>query len=235
MNSSVILQSRAFPNSGPFRKRLFLATGLFVPASGLAGLGDSQGGSRALPRPHPRPWHGGSIFGPGPRRRLDRNQRARFRFLLNAHKWAGRLADKTDDVGAALLKRLSGVGRCDPSQATLADVAGCEERTVRRAITSMRDLGLLRWERRLVRNGWRCEQTSNAYELVPTAHHLQVPHCGGQNVRETGFLDESRKPNSAVVAAPDDVAAALAALARRRAVVEARLALNGSGHVVRAS
>ena len=33
---------------------------------------------------------------------------------------------------------------------------------MRRAITSMRDLGLLRWERRLVRNGWRCAQTSNA-------------------------------------------------------------------------
>ena len=106
---------------------------------------------------------------------------------------------------------------------------------MRRAITSMRDLGLLRWERRLVRNGWRCEQTSNAYELVPTAHHLQVPHCGGQNVRETGFLDKSRKPNGTAIAAPDDVAAAQAALARRRAVVEARLALNGSGHVVRAS
>jgi len=182
-----------------------------------------------LPRPHPRPWHGGSVFGPGPRRRLDRNQRARFRFLLNAHKRAGRLTDKTEDVGAALLKRLSDVGRCDPSQATLANDAGCEERTVRRAICSMRDLGLLRWERRLVRNGWRCEQTSNAYELVPTAQLLHVPRCGGQNVRETGFLDKSRKPNSAVVAAPDDVAAAQAALARRRAVVEARLALNGSG------
>jgi hypothetical protein len=95
--------------------------------------------------------------------------------------------------------------------------------------------GLLRWERRLVRNGWRCEQTSNAYELVPTAHHLQVPRCGGQNVRETGFLDESRKPNSAAIAAPDVVAAAQAALARRRAVIEARLALNRSGGVVGAS
>jgi len=103
---------------------------------------------------------------------------------------------------------------------------------VRRAITSMRDLGLLRWERRLVRNGWRCEQTSNAYELVPTAQHLHVPRCGGQNVRETGFLDKSRKPNGTAIAAPDDVAAAQAALARRRAVVEARLALNGSGRVV---
>ena len=94
-----------------------------------------------MPRPHPRPWHGGSVFGPGPRRRLDRNQRARFRFLLNAHKRAGRLTDKTEDVGAALLKRLSDAGRCDPSQATLANDAGCEERTVRRAICAMRDVG----------------------------------------------------------------------------------------------
>jgi hypothetical protein len=45
----------------------------------------------------------------------------------------------------------------------------------------MRDLGLLRWQTRLVRADWRAEQTSNAYELVPTA---ALP-CGGQSGRET--------------------------------------------------
>jgi hypothetical protein len=184
-----------------------------------------------LPRPHPRPWHRGSVFGPGPRRRLDRNQRARFRFLLNAHKRARRLSDKAEDVGAALLKRLSDTGQCDPSQATLANDAGCEERTVRRAICTMRDLGLLSWERRLVRNGWRCEQTSNAYALLTTAA-APAPRCGGQNVRETGSLDESREPISAT---PEEVAAAQAALARRRAVIEARLALNGRLFIVPAT
>lgn len=47
------------------------------------------------------------------------------------------------------------------SHATLADDAGCCDRTVRCATAAMRDLGL-------VRTGWRIEQTSNAYMLVPT-------------------------------------------------------------------
>jgi hypothetical protein len=37
------LQSRSSPNSGPFCKSPFLATGMLVPASVLAGLGVSQG------------------------------------------------------------------------------------------------------------------------------------------------------------------------------------------------
>jgi len=55
---------------------------------------------------HPRPWHRGSVFGVGPRRPLDREQRARFRFLLLAHARAGRLSPKAQWVGEALLKRL---------------------------------------------------------------------------------------------------------------------------------
>jgi hypothetical protein len=60
----------------------------------------------------------------------------------------------------------------------------------------MRDLGLLRWDQRLIRSGWRAEQTSNSYELVPTAvlaTMLPLPRCGGQNGRETPkdrFIDE---------------------------------------------
>jgi hypothetical protein len=49
----------------------------------------------------------------------------------------------------------------------------------------MRGLGLLRWQTRLVRAGWRAEQTSNAYELVPSiAAPAVLPRCGGQTVRE---------------------------------------------------
>ena len=35
-----------------------------------------------------------------------------------------------------------------------------------RALDDARDLGLLDWDRRLVRTGWRVEQTSNAYVLL---------------------------------------------------------------------
>lgn len=58
-------------------------------------------------------------------------------------------------------------GRCDPGHDTLADDAGCCARTVRRGLDALRALGLVMWQRRIVRAGWRTSQTSNAYLLVP--------------------------------------------------------------------
>src|SRR4051794_41882694 len=107
-----------------------------------------------MPAP-PRPWRRGSVFGDGRRVPLDRERRARFRFLLNAHRRARRLTPTAELVGAALLKRLGVDGQCDPSHATLAAGAGCSARTVGRATAAMRELGLLRWQTRLVRNQWR--------------------------------------------------------------------------------
>lgn len=169
-----------------------------------------------MPTAHSRPWHRGSLFGPGPRRPLDREQRARFKFLLRAHARARRISAKCEWVGNALLKRLSTDGQCDPAHETIAADVGCCARTVRRATSAMRALGLLRWRRRLVRVGWRCAQTSNSYLLVATA---ALPDCGGQTGRET--RKESFPP-----AAPPSLAAireAQAGLARRRRVIEAKL------------
>ena len=172
---------------------------------------------------HPKPWHRGSVFGDGYRRPLDREKRARFRFLLNAHHRGGRLTRAARDVGEALVRRLGTDGQCDPCHATLASDAGCCDRTVRRATAAMRDLGLLRWQTRLVRAGWRTEQTSNAYELVPTLASppvLPCARCGGQNVRESrSILIQLPLP----LPSPAEAAAAQAALARHRAVMEQKL------------
>jgi|SRR5579863_5753816 len=178
-----------------------------------------------MPNPHhPKPWHRGSVFGDGYRRPLDREQRARFRYLLNAHHRAGRLTRAARDVGEAMVRHLGTDGRCDPAHATLAAVAGCCDRTVRRAAVAMRDLGLLRWQTRLIRAGWRAEQTSNAYELVPTiAAPIARVSCGGQNVRETRQrLIQSSMPTPSL-------AEAAAALAWRRSVMEQRLRTGGAG------
>jgi hypothetical protein len=79
-----------------------------------------------MPNPHhPKPWHCGSVFGEGQRRPLDREQHARFRFLLRIHHQAGKLTRAAGDVGEALLRRLGIDGRCDPAHATLAADAGC--------------------------------------------------------------------------------------------------------------
>src|SRR5580693_3372335 len=119
-----------------------------------------------MPKAHPRPWRRHSVFGDGPRQPLDREQRARFRYLLNAHARANRLPAKQEKVGLALLKRLGTDGQCDPSHDTLAEDVGCCARTARRALATLKALGLLLWQRRIVRNGPCVDQTSNAYLLL---------------------------------------------------------------------
>jgi hypothetical protein len=76
-----------------------------------------------------------------------------------------------------LVNLLGADGRLDPSHATLAALASVSEDTVHRQLDRMRALGLLFWQRRLVRDeatGWRCEQTSNAYVLLPSACDPQI-------------------------------------------------------------
>jgi hypothetical protein len=121
-----------------------------------------------MPRPHPRPWHRGSVFGDGPRRPLDREHRARFRFLARAHRGAGRLTANDVDVAEVLVSALGDDGRLDLAHATIAARALCHVATVKRALRRLREVGLVDWVRRLVRGpgtGWRCEQGSNAYVL----------------------------------------------------------------------
>lgn len=179
--------------------------------------------TRFMPPAHPRPWHARSVFGPGPRRPLDRDHRARFKFLLRAHGRAGRIPSKQERVGESLLKRLGTNGQCDPTHDTLADDAGCNERTVRRALDTLKGLGLVLWANRLIRDGWRTSQTSNAYLLVPAETGTTLPtfpasRCGGHSGRQT--LQESF---TLLPATAEAIADAHAALARRRAVVEAML------------
>jgi hypothetical protein len=169
---------------------------------------------------HSKPWHRDSLFGDGPRRPLDREQRARFRYLLNAHRRARRLTPLTEIVGNALVRRLGVDGQCDPSHDTLAADAGCCSRTVRRALAAMRALGLVLWQCRLVRVGTRVIQSSNAYALALTEMRtLPTPRPGGQAVRET--KREDIKPVQQASAA--EVRAAQNALADRRRVMEGRL------------
>jgi len=184
---------------------------------------------RILPT-HPRPWHRASQFCAGPRVPLDRERRARFRFLLHAHHGAGRITRAFRDVGTALLTRLGVDGQCDPSHETLAADVQCKPRTVRRATACLKALGLLRWQTRLVRNGWRAEQTSNAYELVTTGANPpenRAPRCGGQNVRETCKKAFSSLQQPALNVSPAACQEAREALARvaaqRQAAVQAKL------------
>ena len=126
------------------------------------------------PNPHhPRPWRRGSVFGDGPRRPLSADERRIWTARIEAERKARRLTALHEIVSKKLLRRLGEDGQCDPSHATLAQDAGCDPSTVLRALKALQALGLLTWERRLVRCAWpaggpgatRAEQTSNAYEL----------------------------------------------------------------------
>jgi len=113
-----------------------------------------------------RPWHRGSVFGPGRRQPLDRNGKARWRYLAHCHIRASRIGPKGAWALELLPDYLARDGRCDPSHARLAADAGISVSAVADALADAKALGLLDWERRLVRNGWRAEQTSNAYVLL---------------------------------------------------------------------
>lgn len=113
-----------------------------------------------------RRWHKGSLFGPGPRRPLDRNGKARWRWLVRVAARASRITPKAEWVAEELLDHLGTDGRCDPSYERIASTGDFCSKTAERAVERLEGLSLLRKQRRLVRRGWRTEQTSNAYELI---------------------------------------------------------------------
>ena len=121
-------------------------------------------------------WHKNSVFRPGPRQPQGRDAVARFLFLVKQHRRPRGLSSGHQKVAEALVRLLGADGRLDPSHATLAALATVSVATVQRALDRLRQLGLLFWQRRLVRDeatGWRCEQTSNAYVLTPAACDMQ--------------------------------------------------------------
>jgi hypothetical protein len=77
----------------------------------------------------------------------------------------------------------------------------------------MQALGLLTWQRRIVRAGWRTEQTSNAYMLIPTAA-LPAVCCGGQSGRATKRIDISYSKTVGI----EDTAARESAIRQLRAL-----------------
>ena len=78
-----------------------------------------------------------------------------------------------------------------------------------------------------MRAGWRAEQTSSAYEVLPDpGASVPPPRCDRQRARETGSFDKSKELPSAPPMPLADSTVAKAALDRRRTVIEARLLMN---------
>jgi DNA-binding transcriptional MocR family regulator len=150
---------------------------------------------------------------------MDRERRAVWQARIDIHRRAGRITDGEAYVGRALIKRLGQDGRCDPSQTTLANDSGESLSTVKRALKALDGLGMVSWVRRLIREGWRAVQTSNAY-LLTLGKSAEIPRvrCEVQTAR--AIPKENNYPYQMT---PQEARAAQAALADRRRVVEEML------------
>jgi DNA-binding IclR family transcriptional regulator len=133
-----------------------------------------------------RRFHNSSIFGPGRRVPLDREQKAQFLARLGLQRRPGRLTIATVEVGRVLANMLGADGRLDPSQEHIAKRANVQLSTVKRALAQLRKCGFLDWTRRLVRAGWRCAQTSNAYVL-------RVPACEVHSERRVVQIERKKE------------------------------------------
>jgi hypothetical protein len=126
------------------------------------------------------------------------------------------------------LKRLGADGQCDPTHDTLAGDAGCKSGTVRRALDTLKGLGLVLWVTRLVRAGWRAAQTSNAYLLtIGDPASMPAVSCGGQRVRQTRKKAFISLQHPVLAVSEADRTEAMAALAERRRVIQERLLTKG--------
>jgi hypothetical protein len=208
-----------------------LATGSACLVAASPGLGTTEEWT-TMPTAHPRPWHRGSLFGEGPRVPMDRERRAVWKARIEIHRRARRITDGESYIGLALLKRLGQDGRCDPSHQTLAEDSGESVSTVQRALKAFLACGMVSWVRRLVRDGWRACQTSNAYLLtVGKVPEIPGKPCDGQTGRETRRDRYSSVQQAAPEVSPAAQHKARAALARiaaqREAVLQARLLNKG--------
>jgi len=138
-----------------------------------------------------RRWRKDSEFGPGRRVPLCREQRAVWRARLRLWRRPRGLTLGAVAVGEALLGVLGQDGRCDPCAATLAALARVSAGTVHDALRRLREAGFVSWVRRLVRAGWRVEQTSNAYALRLPGAETPPPACDYRKRRgvSLGFLE----------------------------------------------
>lgn len=158
------------------------------------------------------PWRASSLFGCGPRVPLNRDQRGIITQRLRSFRLRREITALHEQVGLELLRLLGTDGRLDPSQATLAARAGCCERTVSTALRRFRTLGLLEWVQRLVRQGQRVRQTSNAYVFRLSGPVPATIRCDRKNCREA--ISFKIPP-----IAPHSIEDRLAAQAALRAVV----------------
>lgn len=165
------------------------------------------------------PYHRTSTFAEGPRVTLDRERRAVWKARVILFRRARKITAAHEDIALAMLGMLGTDGRLDPTHETIAFRAGYDARTVRRALDRLKGCGLVIWAQRIVREGWRVIQTSNAYALtIGELPAIPVVFRGGQTVRGPVNQEFKKAADMGSVSESDRQAAreALARVAERR-------------------
>lgn len=146
---------------------------------------------------------------PAWRRRLELERRARN--LTDGRN----LTPARRDALRAMLAFVGVDGALFPSDAAVAELAGCSARTVRRARADARELGLLSWEstRRLVNGRWR--QGPNRYTVTIPIRPVCPGGQDGQVYQRKKEKRPTRQEQAAALAVPLGQPS-LAEIARRR-------------------
>ena len=136
-------------------------------------------------------WRSGSLFGDGPRKPLNRDQRGIMKQRFRTARLKHNITALQECIGVELLQLLSQNGALYPTQDTIAQRVSCCLRTVSNALRRFRNLGLMDWVRRLIRICRDVQQTSNAYwfriESLPSADI----RCGRKSCRRVRIIKNS--------------------------------------------
>lgn len=125
-------------------------------------------------------YHAGSKFADAPKHSTTKDQRTamlvafdqvRAWLYQNRRRPRGQAVSRVyREVLAVLANFAIKYGKVFPSQATIAKLASCSERTVRNALAWLRLWGFVTWVRRIVRQpgrlGAKVRQASNAYSVA---------------------------------------------------------------------
>jgi hypothetical protein len=107
-------------------------------------------------------YRGGSTRGPGVWLKRKRQEIGRWTYGVAEACEPGSSAAK---VASALATAIGADGRLDPTKEWIAAKVGLCVKTVTRALTKLRRLGFVTWQRRTVIKDGVEQQTSNAYQL----------------------------------------------------------------------
>jgi hypothetical protein len=142
-----------------------------------------------------RRWHKESVHGAGSRVPLDRNARARWITTATLLRRQGRITPAELRTAEKLATAIGTTGQLNPKHSTIAAWAIYSVSTIKRALAKLRTLGLIAWERRIVRTKNGVRQTSNAYvltnEKAENRQHRPDAHCERQI--PSRYLNEAGK------------------------------------------